>query len=573
MTGQGGWPMTVFLHARRPPVLRRDLLPAGAPRRDARLRRAAASRRRRLADRARRPARAGRPAHRARSSRSAELDAGRATCPAPSALDAAARTQLARRVRPAVGRVRRGAQVPPADSLELLLRAHAARRRRGARQVVTTPSTPWPRAASTTTSAAASPATRSTSGGWCRTSRRCSTTRPCWPAPTCTPGRSPARPGYRQVLDETVGYVLRDLRHPSGGFFSAEDADCEGEEGAFYVWTPDELRDVLGDDADAGHRLVGRHRGRQLRGRATSSTGPSGATCCARRGSSGPGRRCSRPASERVRPGLDDKVLTEWNGLMLATLAEAAAATGEAAWLDAAVADRRVPPARAAPSRRPLAALVAGRRTAPAPGHLACAADHAALVDAFTRLAEATGEARWIAEARDGGRRPARPLLGRRARAGCSPPATTARRSSPARRTCSTTPRRRPTPWPPSPCSGSPPSPASCATRNHADQILQLLGPLAAQHPGLRPPPGGRRPPPRRHHRGRGRRRPARPRGRPCMHRYLPNAVLAWGEPYDSPALGGPPAGLRLRLSRLRLPGAGRRRRGPRRAAVGHLSR
>ena len=56
---------------------------------------------------------------------------------------------------------------------------------------------------------------------------------------------------YRQVLDETIDYVLRDLRHERGGFFSAEDADSEGVEGKFYVWSLDEIREIAGDDADA----------------------------------------------------------------------------------------------------------------------------------------------------------------------------------------------------------------------------------------------------------------------------------------------------------------------------------
>src|SRR5438067_2301997 len=61
-------------------------------------------------------------------------------------------------------------------------------------------------------------------------------------------GRLTQAPRYRQVLDETVGYALRDLRHPDGGLYSAEDADSEGEEGKFYVWRPEEIKDVLGPD-------------------------------------------------------------------------------------------------------------------------------------------------------------------------------------------------------------------------------------------------------------------------------------------------------------------------------------
>ena len=58
-------------------------------------------------------------------------------------------------------------------------------------------------------------------------------------------------PRFLQTLQETIEYVLRDLRHPLGGFFSAEDADSEGVEGKFYVWSIDEIRAICGDDAEA----------------------------------------------------------------------------------------------------------------------------------------------------------------------------------------------------------------------------------------------------------------------------------------------------------------------------------
>jgi uncharacterized protein len=203
-------------------------------------------------------------------------------------------------------------------------------------------------------------------------------------------------PRYRQVLDETVAYLLRDLRHPYGGFYSAEDADSEGVEGKFYVWRPDEIRAVCGADAEAAIGWYG----------VTDDGNFEGANILHRpvRGD------LLRPAEveraraalyeareQRVRPGLDDKVLTEWNGLMVATLAEAAAATGNDEWLGAAAAtgefllgNLRDERGRWLRSWQP----DGGAR------HLAYAADHAALVDAFTRLAEATGEARWITEAR-----------------------------------------------------------------------------------------------------------------------------------------------------------------------------
>ncbi|HSH23551.1 MAG TPA: thioredoxin domain-containing protein [Acidimicrobiales bacterium] len=204
---------------------------------------------------------------------------------------------------------------------------------------------------------------------------------------------------YRQVLDETIGYVLRDLRAPGGGSFSAEDADSEGEEGRFYVWRPEEIREVCGDDADAAIAWYG----------VTPGGNFEGANILHRpvRGDLERPETVERARSalfaareQRVRPGLDDKVLTEWNGLFLATLAEAAAATGDAAWRAAAVelaeflvTHLRRDDGRWLRSWHP-AATGEGRQL------LAFAADHAALVDGFTRLAEATGQARWMAEAR-----------------------------------------------------------------------------------------------------------------------------------------------------------------------------
>ena len=73
------------------------------------------------------------------------------------------------------------------------------------------------------------------------------------------------------VCEETLDWALREMRGPEGGFYSALDADSEGDEGKFYVWTPAEMRAALGDEPTTGDRLLRRHRGRQLRGRATSS--------------------------------------------------------------------------------------------------------------------------------------------------------------------------------------------------------------------------------------------------------------------------------------------------------------
>jgi uncharacterized protein YyaL (SSP411 family) len=228
---------------------------------------------------------------------------------------------------------------------------------------------------------------------------------------------------YRQVLDETVGYVLRDLRHPEGGFFSAEDADSEGEEGRFYVWTPDQVVAALDGDRDLADDVMafydvtpgGNFDGRTILNR-IHARGPGGANLARPPRIEEARARLFAARERRVRPGLDDKVLTEWNGLMLAALAEAAAATGRRDWLDAATgtgefllrslrredgrwlrswqADGHASRSPG-PSGRGSGEHVSGRAR-----HLAYAADHAALVDAFVRLAEATGQARWLDAAR-----------------------------------------------------------------------------------------------------------------------------------------------------------------------------
>ncbi|MDQ4132846.1 MAG: thioredoxin domain-containing protein [Actinomycetota bacterium] len=199
---------------------------------------------------------------------------------------------------------------------------------------------------------------------------------------------------YLQVASETIDYVRRDLRHPEGGFFSSEDADSEGEEGKFYVWRQEEIEQVLGDLAPDAIEWWGvtpegnfedvtilnrPERGDLLRPERVEEAR----------------RRLFEVRERRVRPGLDDKVLTEWNGLFLATLAEAAGATGRTDWLeDARTAGDFLLRALRRPDGRWLRSWQNGKAN-----HLAYAADYATLVNAFTRLAEATGESRWVSEA------------------------------------------------------------------------------------------------------------------------------------------------------------------------------
>ena len=212
-------------------------------------------------------------------------------------------------------------------------------------------------------------------------------------------------PRYRQVVEEAIQFVLRDLRHPDGGFYSAEDADSpdeqgHGHEGLFHTWTTAEVRGVLGPDADAALEWY----------EFTDEGNFEGRTIPARRHHRGQLQRPPRieQARQRLfdaralrpRPGLDDKVLTEWNGLMLASLCEAAAAFDRSDWAAAAIANGEF---LLRELRRPDGRWHRSWHAdgAPRARHAALAGDHAAIIDGFTRLAELTGQARWIQHARD----------------------------------------------------------------------------------------------------------------------------------------------------------------------------
>ncbi len=336
---------------------------------------------------------------------------------------------------------------------------------------------------------------------------------------------------WRQVLDETITYVLRDLRQPEGGFASAEDADSEGEEGRFYVWRVEDIDAALGSDlAPAaiewyGVTKAGNFEGsnilhRPVRGDLIRPPAVEQAR-----------QKLFDAREQRVRPGLDDKVLTEWNALMLDSLARAAAGTQRSDWLEAATANADF---LLANLRREDGRWLRSWQRDGGARHLAFAADHAALVQAFVSLAEATGQKRWIEAATttadalldlfwdpegggvfttgiDGEALVTRPkdLLDN------ATPSANSMATLGLLRLAALTGERR--------------------YQHHAEQILALVGSLAMTHPlafpellcavDL--------------HRS-GATEIAVVGDRPDLveavqTRYLPNAVLAWGEPYESP--------------------------------------
>ncbi len=199
-------------------------------------------------------------------------------------------------------------------------------------------------------------------------------------------------PLFRRVCEETLEWALREMRAPEGGFFSALDADSEGEEGRFYVWTPAELREVLGDDAQAAAEYFGVLPGGNFEGRTILTRGadePDGLERIR--------ARMYEARAERVWPGLDDKRLASWNALIIAALAEAGAVLERSDFLDAA---RACAEFEVRDLRDERGHLLRSYKDGQAKLN-AYLEDHAFLVEALLTLYESSFEWRWFEAARE----------------------------------------------------------------------------------------------------------------------------------------------------------------------------
>ncbi|MBL8825868.1 MAG: thioredoxin domain-containing protein [Planctomycetaceae bacterium] len=213
------------------------------------------------------------------------------------------------------------------------------------------------------------------------------------------------RDDYRRVVRETCDYILREMTDPAGGFYSTQDADSEGVEGKFYVWTPAEIEQILGVDrgqlfcriydvTPGGNfehanilnlpKSLGQMAALLSRdlGELTQQLSEDRAKLLAMR-------------NQRIWPGLDDKVLTSWNGLMIDGMAQAGAVLDEPRYVEAA--------AKAAAFilkelRRDDGRLLHSWRRGQAKFD-AYLDDYAGLVNALVSLYEATFDETWITEA------------------------------------------------------------------------------------------------------------------------------------------------------------------------------
>ena len=212
------------------------------------------------------------------------------------------------------------------------------------------------------------------------------------------------RPMYRRITEETLNYVLREMTDPLGGFYSAQDADSEGEEGKFFVWTPQEIQAVLGEEDG---NLIGGYFGLTEAGNFEGKTilnVPQELTSFAEElgldleqleAKIERAKVSLRDVrEERIHPLLDDKVLASWNGLMLRAFAEAAAALNNEKYLNAAIANAEFLVNTMKPDGRLLRTYRGGQ--AKLLGYLE---DYAFVADGLLALYEATFQQRWLDEA------------------------------------------------------------------------------------------------------------------------------------------------------------------------------
>jgi uncharacterized protein YyaL (SSP411 family) len=206
---------------------------------------------------------------------------------------------------------------------------------------------------------------------------------------------------FKRVCESTLDFVLRELTHPLGGFYSSLDADSEGEEGKYYIWTPQEIRDVLNNPADLefirtayAFSQAGNFEGSNVLQRALNDTH------LAEKFGMNPDEIQARldrlhkiilaEREKRVRPTTDDKVLVSWNALMLLTFAEAARYLKRADYLQAAVRNADFLLTQLHPDDRLLRAWREGQAR-----HNAYLEDYAALILGLLALYQSDPNPRW----------------------------------------------------------------------------------------------------------------------------------------------------------------------------------
>ena len=206
---------------------------------------------------------------------------------------------------------------------------------------------------------------------------------------------------YRRITEETLDYVLREMTGLHGGFFSATDADSEGEEGKYFVWSPDEIAAILGsEEAAVFGGFFGATQEGNFEGKNILNISKTAAAFAAEQGIAlehlldiiRRGKTALRLVREqRVPPMLDDKALASWNGLMLRALAEAGTALDRRDYLDAAIKNATFLTTTMQPDGQLVRTYRAGE--AKLPGFLE---DYSFVADGLLALYESTFDQQWL---------------------------------------------------------------------------------------------------------------------------------------------------------------------------------
>jgi uncharacterized protein YyaL (SSP411 family) len=209
---------------------------------------------------------------------------------------------------------------------------------------------------------------------------------------------------YRRIAEETLDYVVREMTDESGGFYSTQDADSEGHEGKFFVWTIDEIKEILGAedaalfcayyDVTEGGNFEGQNILNVTRSQADTARAANVTTERLNEALERGRRELFAVRERRIKPNRDEKILTAWNGLMLAGFAEAAAILERDDYLSVAQNNARFVLENLRRDRLLLRTYKDGQAKLNA-----YLEDYAFYTDGLLALYEATGELRWLEEA------------------------------------------------------------------------------------------------------------------------------------------------------------------------------
>lgn len=213
------------------------------------------------------------------------------------------------------------------------------------------------------------------------------------------------KPLYKQTVYQSIDWLEREMTHAQGGFYSALDADSEGEEGKFYLWRPEEVRAVLGHDAELiidYYHLT--DRGNWEPGKNIPFRDETNAAFAERHGLEtdewddlvlAANMQLLKARENRIRPGLDDKILAGWNGLMCTGLTNAYAAFGEPRFLNMATRNMEFILREMSEGTRLFRNFKDGKASIDA-----YLEDYAAVIQALTSLYQVTFDESWLTHAR-----------------------------------------------------------------------------------------------------------------------------------------------------------------------------